>query len=333
MRHFPKKQGFLEAVISYVVILILLIILGVILITQSHYNRENFAETSLALNKVSPERDIDKMDIASFIPAGLKPMAGAEFYDANSLYEKIDGNAELYLELNFHNLRCQRFESLSDSNDWAEIYIYDMSNLKNAFAVYSAQIRSEAQFLEFSDFAYKTQDAFFFVSGKYYVEVVIATNSGFLMELLHNFAVNFNNKMGSGTEQIYELNLFPKQYLKNRSFGFKNKNVFGFAGLENTFTAVYEIDGKELTAFVSVQSNDTAQDTAGNYCRFLVDNGAVDKSEDAQNIFRAFDFYDSIEIVFITGPYVAGIHSAENINLAIKLAKMLKDKLDESAAK
>ena len=328
MRRFPKNQGFLEKVMSCVIVLILLIILGVILIMQGRYDRENFRIPSSLSEQTAGE-----MDIASFVPAGLKPMAEPEFYDANNLYEKIDGNAELYLGSNFRSLSCRRFETLSDSNDWAEIYIYDMSGLKGAFAVYSAQVRSDAQFLEFSDFTYKTQDAIFFVSGKYYIETISSTDSELLMELLYNFAVNFNNKIGTDAEQMYELTLFPERYLKKRSFSLKTKNVFGFAGLKNTFTAVYEIDGKELTAFISVQSDDTAAETAGNYCRFLVDNGAANKSAETNNVFRTFDFYGSIEIIFTAGPYVAGIHGAGNIKSATKLAKILKDKLDESAAK
>ena len=334
MGRFLKNHRSFEKAISTVIIGILLVVLVSVIIKQGHYNKEHFGAISLTLNESSSKQSIDKTGFALFVPANLKPMTPVEFYDTKNLYEKINGKAELYLGSDFQNLQCQRFASLADSNDWAEIYIYDMYNLKNSFAVYSAQVRSEAQFLDFSDFAYKTQDALFFVSGRYYIEIMNSTDSVYLMKLLNDFAVTFHNSIEANSEQIYELELFPKQYLKKHSFSFKTKNVFGFEGLQNTFTSRYEINGEELTAFISKQpDNDTAVSTAQNYCRFLVDNGAVDKSKRTNSVSGIFDFYGSIEIVFTTGPYVAGIHGAEDVNLATQLAKMLKDELNESATK
>lgn len=333
MRYCLKRKGFLEKAISTVIVLILLAVLVGLLIKQGRYDRDRFKIDSFASNQSSSEPFVDIIEIVSFIPDGLKPMSPAEIYDANTLYEKINGKAELYLESDFQHLWCRRFVSLLDSDDWSEVYIYDMSNFRNAFAVYAAQTRPEVQFLEFSDFAYKTQDALFLISGRYYVEIMNATGSEQIMKALQDFAVHFDDgiEANADAEQIYELHLFPTQHLRKYSFGFKTKNVFGFEELESTFVAGYEIDGEELTAFISTQpDHDAAINLARNYSRFLVNNGAVDQSKETEQAFGVFDFYGSIEIVFATGPYVAGIHGAEDINLAIELAKKLSDKLNES---
>jgi hypothetical protein len=44
---------------------------------------------------------------------------------------------------------------------------------------------------------------------------------------------------------------------------------------------------------------------------------------------KVVDFYGTTEIVFAVGPYVAGIHEAENQQAAEQLAERLFDKLEE----
>ena len=41
--------------------------------------------------------------------AGLKPMSDTEFYNADNLFEKIDGRAPAYVNFNVQDLRCRSF--------------------------------------------------------------------------------------------------------------------------------------------------------------------------------------------------------------------------------
>ena len=64
------------------------------------------------------------------------------------------------------------------------------------------------------------------------------------------------------------------------------------------------------------------------YYEFLIANGAVKKSAvDIALAGRVVDFYGSIEIVFVNGVYMAGVHQADSQESAEKLAIMLNEKL------
>jgi len=109
--------------------------------------------------------------------------------------------------------------------------------------------------------------------------------------------------------------------------------AFGFEGLTDTFTARYKIDGETIIAFLSkrVDSND-AQLTAESYYNFLIDNGGVAKPIANKTIkAKVVDFYGTTEIIFVVGPFVGGIHEAENQQAAEKLAAKLISKLGEAA--
>ncbi len=78
------------------------------------------------------------------LPPGMVPLTSPEIFDPQTLSDKINGKAELYLSAGFVGLASQRFKDKAGSNLWMEAYIYDMGNGQNAFSVFSAQRREGA---------------------------------------------------------------------------------------------------------------------------------------------------------------------------------------------
>ena len=121
------------------------------------------SEGSVSLAE-SPFRD--------FIPPGLEPMGPPERFDAETLSEKIDGKAELYLSSGFVSLVCQRFFSAGDNRLWLEVFLYDMGDGRNAFSVFSSQRRADGWDADLTRFAYRTENALFMAHGREYIEIV-----------------------------------------------------------------------------------------------------------------------------------------------------------------
>ena len=64
------------------------------------------------------------------LPQGLKPLTAPETFKADTLSDKIDGKAELYLSAGFNRLFSQRFRDEKASDLWIEAFVYDMGNGK-----------------------------------------------------------------------------------------------------------------------------------------------------------------------------------------------------------
>ena len=78
-----------------------------------------------------------------------------------------------------------------------------------------------------------------------------------------------------------------------------------------------------------------ARTTAESYYNFLIENDAETKPT-ANRILKntgakVFDFYGTTEIVFAVGPFVGGVHEAEDQQAAEQLAASLLEKLSEAA--
>jgi hypothetical protein len=270
-------------------------------------------------------------ELSTLAPAGFEALSKTEVYDSENLYEKIDGKAPLYLEAGFKELTTQRFVKTNDKGLWMELYIYDMGNIKNAFCVYSEQRREGSEAFASMQFAYKTSNALYFVHGKYYIEIIGSSEAEELSKAIAEAAQKAEANLAvDPNASIAELVFFPQENLIPDSFKLYLVSAFGCEKLTGIFTARYKIGSETITAFIGKRADSKeAEATAENYREFLIENGAVTKNTtNATFTGKAMDIYGATEIVFTIGPFIAGVHEAENQWAAEKLAVILINKLD-----
>ncbi len=335
VRHRDRQRAGLESAISICLLLILLLIGLGVLLKQSHYDMGRFGIDPVAAGVVQPQAagltTEDKQALTSLAPGGFKTLSDAEIYNPENLYEKINGKAPLYLESGFVELFTQRFISDTDESLWMELFVYDMATIKNAFSVYSIQKRADVELLPDKQFGYKTSNAVYFVHGKYYVELVGSSESAELLGAMGQVMQNISSNLPVDKDaNIGELVLFPEEDLVLGSAKLYLTNAFGFEGLTDTFIARYKFADEIITAFLSQKDSAAEAITVfENYYKFLLDNGGKELPTTNPKI-RFVDFYGTLEIVAVAGPFVLGIHEAENPQLAAKVQKRLINKLLES---
>ena len=263
--------------------------------------------------------------MSNFLPENLVPLSASEQYGPDTLSDKIDGRAELYLSAGMVELQCQRFAYLNDPDSWMEVFIYDMGDSRNAFAVYGIQRREDSQDIQVADFAYKTPNAVFFVHGKYYVELVASAASEIHNANMELFAKRFCENSKSGRQSVPEVALFPTGGLNAGSIILYLKEGLGFEKFDSLFVAGYKIGGAEVTAFLTVRETDAdAAELVKSYAGFLVANGGVEEQiAGADNWARLFNLFGTYELAFARGRILAGVHEAENKDIAEKLGSML----------
>jgi len=262
---------------------------------------------------------------SDFIPETMIPMNAPETFSPENLSDKINGKAELYLSAGFVRLRCQRFALKADPKSWMESYVYDMSTQQQAFAVFSMQRRADATPADLTPLSYFTENALFFVHGPYYVETIASTASKDLMQSMHSFRKSFVNKTPVEREEIEALALFPKDNLEEATITLSISDAFGFDGMKNVFTGQYRLDEEELTAFFTrTGSSENPQQLVEAYQAFLMTNGGVPVPLQTELKGAVLiKIFDTFELFFPLGPYVAGVHEAQTQQGAERLAAML----------
>ena len=318
--------------IALAVLVCLLAVAAGLFWTQSRFNPAvvNFLQGTADRAKVSAAAPVAAEPILA-LPEGMSVLSPPERFERETLSDKIDGKAELYLSAGFIRLDCQRFALAGQPDLWVEAFIYDMGSPENAFAVFSTQRRADAIRMDLAEFAYRAENAFFFVHGHFYVELIASGTDDRLAASMNALARAFIGSRPMAQAAIAERDLFPKPGLVEAGISLIPSDAFGFAGLDRVFAATYMMDGKEMTAFLSRRTDSQeAAALAGAYVDFLKTYGGdVQASGDPATGAAIVAILDMYEVVFAQGPFLAGVHEAADREQALILAKELAAKLKE----
>ncbi len=341
MSSIPAPVRRLESVVSICLLAVPVLVAAGVLLKQADVDMSRFGMDPVAAGVIEPEPQAmtaqGEISLTALLPQGFKKLSESEFYDPENLYEKINGKAPLYTESGFQSLLTERFASTQDESLWMELFIYDMAGLRNAFSVYSRQRRADVKILPDTQFAYRTGNGLYFVHGKYYIELVGSSESPELSVPMSQTAEQIRTKLPiDKDEQIVELAFFPQEGFVPGSNRLYLASAFGFKDLTNIFTAGYKLRDETVTAFIGRRPDASdARKMAESYHRFLIENGGAAKPTANVSLKnwqgRVVDLYGTTEIVFTVGPFVAGIHEADNRQAAEELAAALGHRLSKVA--
>jgi hypothetical protein len=322
----------LESAISVSILFLLIAIATLIYFQQFAYDEEQFNASVMQTGTIDPPTHPNgKMTLEGVAPENFLPMSDPEYFDRDTLSHKINGKADTYLDAGFSELVSGRFVNSPDSNLWFEFFLYNMETPRNAFAVYSTQKREGVPSLDFTRFAYATENAVFFVHGPYYVEIIGAQQNDVLMNSMTKMSDNFINRHPGDRLELAELSYFPEENLDLGSISIILHNGFGFEKFDNLVTGVYDTKGHRITAFLSVRDTpDEAETLAHGYAAFLKDlmgeEGLPPETDHIPGL-AIIDVFGEYEMVFAKENILAGIHVSPDKGQGEQVAVLLYQKI------
>ncbi len=184
-----RKRTKGEILLSFLILAILALIGVMVFFQQSQFNPAVTAQSAFegGMEQFSPGPPSTLVPL----PEDFTWMTPLESFTPETLYEKIDGQADLYLASGFLELKSQRYVRTDNQDMWFEVFKYDMGTKENAFAVYSQQYRNDGHPLEWAEFAYSVANALFFVHGHDYMEMRAASTSDDLVTSMHEVAKKY----------------------------------------------------------------------------------------------------------------------------------------------
>ena len=179
-----KTKG--ETLLGFLILAILALIGVMVFLQQFQFNPAVTAQIELEAGM----EQSSSAQLSSLVPLpeNFTEMTPLERFTPDTLFEKINGQAVLYLEYGFTQLESQRYIHTDDQDMWFEVFKYDMGTTENAFSVYDQQYRDDGLPLEWTEFAYAVANALFFVHGQNYVEMRAAGTSDELVGSMHEVA-------------------------------------------------------------------------------------------------------------------------------------------------
>jgi hypothetical protein len=330
-----KRAGKTETIVGIGVLFVLSFIAVSVYFVQFDYNPAVLAVQDQT-DPDAPLAGAQTRSLTAFFPVSdeFSPLTPSEQFDSETLSDKINGKAELYLSAGFADLQCQRFFLKDQPDVWLEVFVYEMADHTKAFSVFSSQRREDAQIMDMTAHAYQTGNAVFLTHGNYYVEVISSSAAdagiGAAVSLAEQWVAH--TQIGDEmTAEISEIDLFPKKDLVENSVRLLSANVFGYDRFQDIFTAAYHFEEDHVTAFISRrQTPEEARDLADGYYQFLTSFGGRDVTPETDPTRRIILIMDVYICIFAQDRFLAGVHEAPTSDIADHLSLALMRHLTEA---
>ncbi len=330
MARGKAKVGPAQKLTGYGILAVLALIAVGLLVQQSRFNPAVIVALQAPQLQGRPQAVSGRAlaATAALLPevSGFTPLAPIESYGPETLSDKIDGKAELYLPAGFKEMSCRSFGLGAADGAHVEVFLYDMGSAPNAYAVFSGQRRPGAPSIPLTANAYATANALFFTQGRFYVEIVADRASEALQSSLEAYARALLAKLPSEGETTDAAALFPKEGLALDSVRLSATDAFGLEGFNNVLTGEYSLKAGKATGFMARRDTpEQAQAGAKRYLDFLAANGYQKvQTPGAPADLPVLSLEDSFEMVFVQGRTLAGVHDATSLAAALELAANLR---------
>ncbi|WP_406700393.1 DUF6599 family protein [Singulisphaera sp. Ch08] len=214
-----------------------------------------------------PQRPLAAMLPLSDLPAewtvGKLGDKHLESFNADNLFEKIDGRAESFLQYDVKGMAYANLHPTGDESNELQVYIFEMSDSLKALGKYGSEKPDDVKPLAIGSEGYTAAGSTLFYSGRYYTQIVSTTDdpkfSAFAVELAKRIAEKQKpdasapspsgdpSKSKSTPDSLFALlpsgsgRATPK---------YAAQDVFGYSFLSDVFMADYEESGVTWQGFL-----------------------------------------------------------------------------------
>jgi hypothetical protein len=176
-------------------------------------------------------------------------------FDADNLYEKINGRADYFKSRGFRALSFVSLSSGDSPDDTIDLELYDMGSAENARGAYGGE-RPEAIAPQQhgGDLWHIDRNALFLTSGQHYLRAIGSRESAAVAAQLRHVRRSFHPSERPTSERPWSQALFVSGLgLPVGKIAFAKENAFSFEFASNVYSARRDDD---IELFVTVAAND-----------------------------------------------------------------------------
>jgi hypothetical protein len=258
-----------------------------------------------------------KNEPLQIVLAGTKPLGETEFYNADNLYEKIDGRAPAYQSFNVQQLRCRSFGVVAAPGSFVDLYEYRFNSPVNAFGMFAQERDPKGQPLEFVADGCSSEMGYFFRQGPVYVQIIASDTKPATLAIARSIADIRAKNLPVDDQGLVGRRKLPAEGMIAGSVEFVRENAQGQAALKEMFQAKYKFEGAELAFFVMVTTQDNAANAWKSFQNFCGKFGTVENLPEVNGaqLFRARVF-DKWKVVYQRGGELGGAYDAGDAETA-----------------
>jgi hypothetical protein len=256
---------------------------------------------------------------------GWKQVGEIQTFNPGTLYEYINGGADLYLAYDFEELKVAEYQNSQKASVTVDVYRHRTPT--HAFGVYSQERVPGANFIDVGIQGYQEKHALNFLSGNTYVKITGYDIASEDQTILLAFAKAVAGNLGEKGAFPVLLTAFPGEGKVKNSEKFIARKFLGYPFLHSAFSADYDHSGKNFRLFI-IEGKDQAD------CRDMVEKyleqlGMKDKTV-AEGQYTLSDAYHGEIDLHWRGARIWGILDLGDPGLRAKYSKLFEEELQKT---
>jgi hypothetical protein len=256
---------------------------------------------------------------------GWKHSGEIQTFMPKTLYEYIDGAADLYLAYDFQELNVAEY--MNDKKASVTIEIYRHQSPNDAFGIYSQERLSDANYLNIGAQGYIDKNILIFLSGIYYVKMNSYKTGAEDPEVLQAFAKKVAENLDERGDLPSILSSFPMEGMIRNSEKFIARNFLGYSFLNSAFTADYDLSGQKFKLFLIDCGN---KNECGNVVQKYLQQTKNSDKEAVEERYTLSDPHHGVVDFYWKGDSIWGILDLADTDLRSKYLTLFGEKIKKT---
>jgi hypothetical protein len=206
-------------------------------------------------------------------------------YDANNLWDIIDGAADLYLEYAFVNLHTTRYVSVDSIEVKVEMYRH--STETDAFGMYSQERDPKYNFIQIGVQGYLQQGVLNFLDGVYYIKLSTYQTGDKAQEGMKSIAQSIDGYLKQKKTMPDVLQLFPTKGKLPNTEQYVARNFLGYSFLNTAYVATYKDSTLFKIFIIETESSGKAEVVITEYLKAVTKESVKKLDNDTYEISDA----------------------------------------------
>jgi len=252
------------------------------------------------------------------------------FYSKDTLFDHINGEAELYFPYGFEALASATYIYKDDPQLAVVADVYRMGSLVDAFGIYSNYRKTDAAFVAIGAEGFISSSQLMFYQDMYFVKLQASGTTSLKQEIFLACGRAVLRNLPPGTGQPTELDVLKIPAVVPRSERYIAKSLLGYAFFHRGVIADAILEGKRIQVFMTYEdSKDAARRAFDQYRSYLKTEGRDIRSSHTPGRIYISGIDPLYGGVFVqqSGRYIIGAVRMKDTSHAKQLIEQIQKRL------
>jgi hypothetical protein len=252
-------------------------------------------------------------------------------YNSDTLFDHINGEAELYFPYGFDKLATATYLNKKDPEVWVVVDVYRMGSLLDAFGIYSNYRKADVAGIAIGAEGFVSSSQLMFYQDRYFVRIQVTGATSLEQDLFVACGRTVSRNLTPNADRPRELEvLVGIPGVVTKSERYLAQSLLGYAFFRRGLIADVILVGERVQVFVVFENSpDAARKAFDDYRSYLKIEGHevnVTRTTDRISLTAVDPLYRGV-FVEQSGPYLIGAIRMKEASAAKPIVEQLRERL------